>query len=320
MELVKTDNAYQPEVMAQMVDYKLATQIEFLFAEAKVELAKLPAPGETADAVLTMPALPAGTVLTIGPAAQKGEWSLATQQAEPVEGGYSFKVTAPQAALKGDTAGFRPPLLVRLAVKGKGLDAAADNVPLAPGPKTLKLIYAAPKAIPITRAPRPISVDGDLSDWEGVAPLPNPFHNEPTGPFRFCWTEAGLYGAVDVADKSVAIKADAPWDADGVEVFVDKAFERAMTTGANTGQYAFCPAPDLGPGKAHFVIASDANRGKPTQVACAWRPTAGGYTLEFFLPAESAGARAHAGGHDHRPERGARRRRQARAAVLLRQG
>ena len=98
----------------------------------------MPAPGEMVDAVLTMPALPAGIVLTVGPAAQKGEWSFAAQQAEPVEGGYGFKVTSPQAALKGDTAGFKPPLLVRLAIKGKGLDAAADNVALAPGPKTLK--------------------------------------------------------------------------------------------------------------------------------------------------------------------------------------
>jgi hypothetical protein len=286
LELVKTDNAYQPEVMAQTLDYVEATGIEFLFAEAKVELPALPAPGEAVDAVLTMPALPADTVLTVGKAAQKGEWTLAPQQAEHVEGGYRFRVTAPQTAVKGDMAGFQPPLRVRLAVKGKGLDAAADNVPLAPGPRTVKLLYPEPAAAPVHRAPRPITVDGDLSDWEGVTPLPNPFHKEPTGPFRFCWTEAGLYGAVDVADKSVAVKPDAPWEADGVEVFVDKAFERATSTGPNTGQYAFCPAPDLGPGKAHFVIASDAGKGKPTRIACAWRPTPTGYALEFFLPAE----------------------------------
>jgi len=194
-------------------------------------------------------------------------------------------VTAPQASLKGDTNGFRPPLRMRLTVDGGGLSSSSDDIPLAPGPQTLRLLNPAPEAVPVARAPRPISVDGDLSDWPGIAPLPNPFHHEPTGPFRFCWTEQGLYGAVEARDGSVEGSADAPWSADGVELFVDKAFERSPSPTALTAQYAFSPATDSGPGKAHFVIASGANRGKPTQIACAWRPTATGYTLEFFLPA-----------------------------------
>ena len=305
LELVKTDGAYQPEFMAQTVEYKEATEIEFLFAESKVELPKLPAPGEALDAVLSMPALPAGAVLTVGPATENGGWTLAAQEMAPVAGGYAFKVTAPQAQVKGDAAGFQPPLRVRLTVKGEGLNASADNVPLVPGPQMLKLIYPEPTAVPVPHASRPVSVDGDLSDWEGVAPLPNPYHNEPTGPFRFCWTEAGLYGAVDVADKSVEVKADAPWSADGVEVFVDNAFERAMSTGPSTGQYRL--QPRAGPGAGEGALRHCLRRQPRQADADRVRLAADGNRLHAgVLPAgRGAGAGEDAGRREAGPERGA---------------
>ena len=33
------------------------------------------------------------------------------------------------------------------------------------------------------------------------------------------------------------------------------------------------------------MIAYGANRGRETGIQCAWQPSAGGYTLEFFIPA-----------------------------------
>ncbi len=296
LTLVKKDGAYQPEVMAQTVNYDEAVALEFVFARAKVELPSMPAPGQTVQATLALPDLPKGSVLTVGPASDGCEWAVPEQRAEAVEGGYRFGVTAPQTPVTGTTAGFRPPLRVKLSFQGGGLDSAADNVPLAPGTETLKRLYPEPQPVAVPRASRPIVLDGDLSDWDGVAPLPNPFHHAATGPFRFCWTEQGLYGAVEATDADVKGDANAPWSADGVELFVDKAFERSMGPTARTAQYAFSPATDTGPGKAHFVVASGANRGKPTDIACAWRPTATGYTLEFFLPAAVlAPARMQAG-------------------------
>ncbi len=285
LTLVKKDGAYQPEVMAQTVDYDRAVALEFVFARAKVELPSMPAPGQTVEATLALPDVPKGSVLTVAPASDGCEWTVPEQRAEAVQGGYRFKVTAPQKPVTGTTTGFSPPLRAKLSFQGGGLSSSADNVPLAPGTETLKRLYPEPKPVAVPRAPRPIVLDGDLSDWDGVAPLPNPFHHAATGPFRFCWTDKGLYGAVEATDKSVEGSATAPWSADGVEVFVDKAFERALSTNSRTAQYAFSPATDKGPGKAHFVIASGANRGKRTAIACAWRPTATGYTLEFFLPA-----------------------------------
>jgi predicted phosphodiesterase len=285
LELTKKDGAYQPSVMAQTVDYDTAVAVEFVFAGVKVDLPQAPAPGQTLQAVLRLKDLPAGSVLTVGPATDKGEWTVPEQRAEPIDGGYGFKVTCPRAAVTGDVSGFRPPLRVQLSFQGAGLSSLAANVTLSPGEETLKGLHREPTPVAVHKAPRPITLDGDLSDWDGVAPLPNPFHHEPTGPFRFCWTGQGLYGAVEATDADVKGSAEAPWSADGVEVFVDKAFERSLSTNARTAQYAFSPATDAGPGPAHFVIASGANRGKRTAIACAWRPTATGYTLEFFLPA-----------------------------------
>ncbi len=296
LELVKKDGAYQPAVMDRTLDYDEAVAAEFVFANVKAELPGLPAPGQPVEVTLVLPGLPAGSALTVGPASEGCEWTVPEQRAGAADGGYRFKATAPQGPVTGNSAGFRPPLRVRLSLQGGGLGGSADNVPLAPGTETLKRLYPEPQAVAVPRAPRPIKLDGDLSDWDGVAPLPNPFHHEPTGPFRFCWTEQGLYGAVEATDGSVKGSADAPWAADGVEVFVDKAFERPMGPNAQTAQYAFSPAPEAGPGKAHVVIAAGANRGKPTDIACAWRPTATGYTLEFFLPAAVlAPARMQAG-------------------------
>jgi len=285
MELVKTDGRYQPEVMAQAVDYDMATALTLLFADMKVELPELPGPGQTVEAVLAVSELPAGSVITVGPAAEGSGWTVPEQRLVAAQGTLKFTAVAPQEAIAGDTGGFQPPLKVRLTFEAPGFGSNSGEVALAPGPETLRRIYPEPEALPVPHAGGPMAVDGDLSDWKGVEPLPNPFHGEPTGPFRFCWTEQGLYGAVEVADDNIRVNPQAPWQADGVELFVDKGYERALRTDSRTGQYGISPAPERGPGPAYFMIAHGVNRGKSTEIACAWQPTEDGYTLEFFLPA-----------------------------------
>jgi hypothetical protein len=70
-----------------------------------------------------------------------------------------------------------------------------------------------------------------------------------------------------------------------VDLFIEKDFARSIGRSANSAEYAFSPAPESGPGAGHVVVAYDRDRSRSVAITCAWRPTAGGYALEFFIPA-----------------------------------
>jgi len=137
-----------------------------------------------------------------------------------------------------------------------------------------------------------VVVDGDLSEWQDVSPLPLPFHNGVVGPVRLCWSSRGLYGALSATDASVKANPDSPWTADSLELFIDKACARKLQSDDGTAQYVFSPAPQ-GQG---VLIPHGVNQNRTDAVKCAWLPVEGGYAMEFMIPADFlAPARMEAG-------------------------
>jgi hypothetical protein len=75
------------------------------------------------------------------------------------------------------------------------------------------------------RMPAAPRIDGDLSHWEGIAPLPHLGSIEgvpPAGDVWVAWSEAGLYVAARV-EKSSAVVSNRrrPQNGDGLQIIVD---------------------------------------------------------------------------------------------------
>ena len=144
--------------------------------------------------------------------------------------------------------------------------------------------YGEPEAVEIPRAPGAITVDGDLSDWAAVAPLPLPFEGGRPGSVRLCWAEDGLYGAVSAAVGPPRLDRAEPWKGDCLELFVEKDCARAAVAARNCAHLVFCPDPEAGPGPGVARVGYGAHIYRGDVLGCQWRPTAEGYDMEFFIP------------------------------------
>jgi sialate O-acetylesterase len=151
----------------------------------------------------------------------------------------------------------------------------------------LQEVYTRPEPVDLPHAGRPIEVDGDLSEWEHIPPMPLPHHEGRPGRVKLAWREDGLYGAVTVQSgppEPAALNAIGP---DGLELWVDKSLDRAVMMTGQTSQYAFCPGPEQGTGRAHVALGADVYRGH--RLDCAWVATETGYRMEFRIPADLLG-------------------------------
>ncbi len=88
-----------------------------------------------------------------------------------------------------------------------------------------------------------------------------------------------------MTDASVQGNARNPWEADGVELFVDRDYGRALMKTKTAAEICLGVAPQEGAGPAYVVVPYGGARGQAQQIRCAWRPTEKGYVLEFCLPA-----------------------------------
>ncbi len=193
-------------------------------------------------------------------------------------------------------------LVVRQGVRG--MPALASLIPLlaqlqpAVSEPVIPVRPAAPEPVGVPYSAEPIAVDGDLSEWAGIPPMPLPFVNRESSSVRLSWRQEGLYAAVAARDSHVWTNQSQPWTADSFELFVDKLFARSEWKGPNAEQYVFSPtdSPGQGPNKAHVLIPWGASQGKESLLRGAWLPTDGGYAMEVFVPADVlAPARMQAG-------------------------
>jgi hypothetical protein len=284
LALVKTDGRYQEEVMAQAIDTRTAEASAFALTDLAVDFDPLPGPLGHTTATLRIPALPDGSVISIGPAGSATGWQVAPQEVTVADGAARFDVVAPEA-LEMTPGGCEPPLRVSLAF-GEGIGGGGvRDMALSVGADTLRRAIPAPEPVGLPQAAGPIAVDGAGEDWQGVQAVPLPFMEGRPGSLKLCWAPDGIYGLLSAADASVVANSSEPWRADTLELFIDTDWSRAARRTPTSAQYMLSPAPDAGPGRAHVTVAYGANSGKADEIECEWRPATGGYVMEFLIPA-----------------------------------
>jgi endo-1,4-beta-xylanase len=150
----------------------------------------------------------------------------------------------------------------------------------------------------IPMAPQLVVVDGDLDEWRNFPTMPAPFMDraaEPliapgengtvitiyrkTSQLRLAWKASGLYGAMEIRDDQVQIDPQKPWNADSVEIFIEKDFARSAEATEATGQVIL--SPDLKTGRCEIWTKNIS----PDGIVAVCKATDGGYRLEFFIMA-----------------------------------
>jgi len=206
-----------------------------------------------------------------------------------------------QARIDGDTIVVRSPKVAKpVAVRygwadnpvcnlfnKEGLPASPFRTDDWPGvsfpytPEQFAEQYPTPEPVGLAKLAEPAAVDGDLAEWAGVRAMPLPFDMKDASSLRLAWREDGLYGALAAADASVST-GEKPLE--GVEIYVEKDAARSQSRTPNCAIYSFSPAGDASGGDGRVNIAYSGNKENETGIRCAWRPSTGGYALEFFIP------------------------------------
>ena len=147
---------------------------------------------------------------------------------------------------------------------------------------TEKILRPEPLGLPM--ATGAITVDGDLAEWAEIPAMPLPYEDGRTGSVRLCWVPDGLYGAVESIGGAPVLNRDMPYQADALELFVDKSLSRGVERDEHASQYIFAPDPEGGPGAGLKRIGYGSDIYRTSDMQCAWQPTDAGYNLEFHIP------------------------------------
>jgi hypothetical protein len=159
-------------------------------------------------------------------------------------------------------------------------------------PAAVGAIAAIPTAVEIPRASMPITLDGGLSDWAEVSPLPEPrvyrqVHGHVLNRVWLAWTEEGLYAAADIQTAEVTTDPEEPWNADSLELFLEPHANRSQGQSHFSAQIAFAPDATAGPTAcvARVIWGGPHFREAANDLQCAWDRTDRGYAIEAFIPA-----------------------------------
>jgi hypothetical protein len=167
----------------------------------------------------------------------------------------------------------------------KGPDGTRADLGAFPRPNRLPIVpYAG-------RAPR---VDGDLSDWDGIAPAFAEHFDDPEA-VRLCWREEGLYGAVRCQADASGTALQGLDRADSLLLCIQTDGTRPCEYSEHTFRWYLCPVGpqssgiaevDQRPPRGSERRGPDESAPSPEGMLSAWRRTEFGYELEFFFPAE----------------------------------
>lgn len=139
--------------------------------------------------------------------------------------------------------------------------------------------------IAIGYAEEKFTLDGDVTDWAKVQPIPAPFSKKEKASARFAWREEGFYGLFEVKDDKIEVNVDQPWTGDCIEFWIEKDFARAGDKTDNSAQYIFMPDPENKKNnKAQVQVPWGGDQDSPDNVKAVWKKTEDGYVIEFFIP------------------------------------
>lgn len=281
-ELVRGPNA--PKV--EPIDPDHAVRLLKLFGNLRANLSSLPTEGVPTTVTLESDGLPPTGRVEVATSSAPGGWQVVKPMAADLGGKpLTFQVIPPKGLhVTGDK--FDPPLLVAMAVTDGGQRYEGDRVLLNPGHDLARLLLPEPKPVPIPQLGA-VTLDGDLGEWRGVASMPLPVEGKASSSVQIGWRPEGLYGAVDVTDDSLVVDERAPWVGDGFELWIEKDQKRALdrTHTPHAAQFVFGPPASGKDGTAlAYVVYGDGGTGAGA-IASAWKRTAVGYRLEWFIPA-----------------------------------
>jgi hypothetical protein len=140
---------------------------------------------------------------------------------------------------------------------------------------------ASPVVVPQLSAA--FTVDADPAKWAAIPALPAPFSRKASGMLKLAWRPEGIYGLLQTADDRISVDAFSPWTRDCLELWLETDCAHAYDMSAHSYQIALAPNPDAGPGRGVVIPAQ--GRLDKEKVQLAWKPGAGGYVLEFMIPA-----------------------------------
>ena len=138
------------------------------------------------------------------------------------------------------------------------------------------------KPVMVPKLADKIVVDGDPADWAKIKPLPAPFSKKDAGMLTLGWADDGLYGCVQVKDAKITIDADTPWSGDCLELWFESDCKHKDEMSDNSFQIVLAPNPAKGAGACIIVIPQGS--ASPDKITAKWKPVAGGYVIEFFIP------------------------------------
>ena len=160
-----------------------------------------------------------------------------------------------------------------------------------------------PAVTPEARLPRlkaMLNLDGELTEWQGVPSVPVRFQSfiahrqllhQWRGPsdlsaeFLCAWSDDGICLAASVFDDDLVNDREIPflWQQDCIELFVDcRAGEKFLKPPYSAGAYQIFIRPPLDDKEP--LIAVNPQHGALPGMKIAGKLTAGGYTVEIFLP------------------------------------
>lgn len=311
MTLVKTGDRFQDDVMAAAIPTSDAKRSAYL------ESARLWADfSDTPSADIPVPVtfapdnpLPVGAVVRVS-TAKDGAWRIqpaeftvaapadAEQPDEPtMDLGIETMAVAPHG-VEIEPGRVSPPLRVAVSITYLGQTYARDSVPVVLSENTIRMFTPEPVPARVPRLPGPVTIDGDLADWKGVAPLVVPSTGAESRITKLGWSDKGLCVAMLVPDDHIEIKPGKPWVADSVEVFIEPDYARSFDARKSECAQKFLvyALPESGPGTAGVEISYGPYEEDPGVIRAAWRPVEGGYTLEFLVPRDALSPAAMADG------------------------
>jgi len=138
------------------------------------------------------------------------------------------------------------------------------------------------KPVMVPKLTEKIVLDGDPADWAKIKPLPAPFAKKDAGMLTLGWADDGFYGCAQVKDPKITIDEESPWNGDCLELWFESDCARKDEMSDSSFQIALAPNPAKGAGGCIIVIPQGS--ASSDKITAKWKPVAGGYVIEFFIP------------------------------------
>jgi hypothetical protein len=267
-----------------------AWEIAYVLTGFWADFVERPVVGKPAVIAIPTMFFPKGATVEIAPLTDN-PWGLQTTRWEVGDEPLQLPVVPPANLGLTRSGGLRPTIHLKLSVTYQGKTYTREDCYISTSPKTVGMLTPEPTPVLIPRAKGEIAVDGDLKDWADIPFLTPPSTRAASKITRLAWRPEGIYGALLVPDANVRVNPAAAWKGDCLELFLDANRGRAADARKDPActMAEIYPLPQAGEGKggSRITHARPQLQGRTDVIPVAWKRTAGGYALEFFIPAEA---------------------------------